>query len=180
LPLSERHLDILDIGSMDVNGSYRSLFSRRSWRYVGADIQSGANVDIVLGDHYRWRQIRSDSYDVVVSGQAFEHIPFFWLTMQEIARVLKPGGLCCIVAPSEGPEHRYPQDCWRFLPDGMRALADFAGLDVLECSHQTEATGLDGDEWKDCKLVCRKPSRPITRRACDALRRLLGMSPPKP
>jgi len=135
LPLSERHLDILDIGSMDVNGSYRSLFSRRSWRYVGADIQSGANVDIVLGDHYRWRQIRSDSYDVVVSGQAFEHIPFFWLTMQEIARVLKPGGLCCIVAPSEGPEHRYPQDCWRFLPDGMRALADFAGLDVLECSH---------------------------------------------
>lgn len=157
-------LDILDIGSMDVNGSYRPLFSRPSWRYVGADIQPGANVDIVLRDHYRWRHIRSESFDVVISGQAFEHIPLFWLTMREIARVLKPGGLCCIIAPSEGPEHRYPQDCWRFLPDGMRALAAFAGLEVLECYRQPGLTGTDGDEWRDCVLVCRKPKLTLLNR----------------
>ena len=29
-------------------------------------------------------------------------------------------------APSRGPEHRYPNDCWRFYPDGYRALAKYA------------------------------------------------------
>jgi hypothetical protein len=34
----------------------------------------------------------------VVSGQAFEHIEFIWLTILEIARVLKTNGLAVIIA----------------------------------------------------------------------------------
>ena len=93
------------------------------------DLSEGENVDLVLSDPYSWSEIRSSSVDVFVSGQAFEHIEFFWQTMLEIARALKPGGLCCIIAPSGGPEHKYPLDCWRFYPDGFRALARYAGLD---------------------------------------------------
>jgi ubiquinone/menaquinone biosynthesis C-methylase UbiE len=36
--------------------------------------------------------LRSNSVDVVVSGQAFEHIPFVWVSITEIARVLRRGG----------------------------------------------------------------------------------------
>ena len=75
------------------------------------DMTPGKNVDIVLPSPYRWRGIESNSVDVLISGQAFEHIEFFWITMLEIARVLKPGGLCCIIAPSGGAEHKYPVDC---------------------------------------------------------------------
>jgi SAM-dependent methyltransferase len=153
-------LFILDLGSLDVNGSYREYFEISPWRYRGLDTAAGKNVDIVLQDPYNWREIRPGSADVVVSGQAFEHIEFFWLTMLEIARVLKPEGLCCLIAPSGGSEHRYPVDCWRFYPDGFTALARFASLEILEVYSQNGATGYsDGsDVWRDTVFVGRKPA----------------------
>jgi SAM-dependent methyltransferase len=152
-------LFILDLGSLDVNGSYRGYFAVGPWTYRGIDMAAGKNVDIVLQDPYDWREIKSGSADVVVSGQAFEHIEYFWSTMLEIARVLKPEGLCCLIAPSGGPEHRYPADCWRFYPDGFMALARFASLEVLDVYSQSGTTGhSDGsDVWRDTVLVCRKP-----------------------
>jgi len=155
-------LFILDLGSLDVNGSYRGYFESSPWTYRGIDRTAGKNVDIVLQDPYNWREIKSGSADVVVSGQAFEHIEFFWLTMLEIARVLKPEGLCCLIAPSGGPEHRYPVDCWRYYPDGFAALARFASLEVSEVYSQNGTTGYsDGsDMWQDTVLVCRKPALP--------------------
>ena len=155
-------LVILDLGSLDVNGSYRGYFEVSSWTYRGIDMAAGKNVDIVLQDPYNWREIRSSSADVVISGQAFEHIEFFWLTMLEIARVLKPEGLCCLIAPSGGPEHRYPMDCWRYYPDGFTALARFASLEVSEVFLQNGTTDYsDGsDVWQDTVLVCRKPTLP--------------------
>jgi SAM-dependent methyltransferase len=155
----EQFQRIFDLGSLDVNGSYRPLFDRPPWQYTGLDISAGRNVDIVLGNPYHWPQIRTDSVDVLISGQAFEHIEFFWITMLEVARVLKPSGLCCIVAPSGGPEHRYPVDCWRFYPDGFAALARFARLRVLEVSTQWEPDARydnRSNTWRDTLLVCRK------------------------
>jgi SAM-dependent methyltransferase len=152
---------IYDLGSQDVNGSYRALFSAAPWRYLGIDMAAGKNVDIVLRNPYVFREIAGNAADVVVSGQAFEHIQYFWITMLEIARILKPGGMCCILAPSSGPEHRYPHDCWRFYPDGMHALAAYVGLEVIEAATQWEDQGYaDGsDQWHDTLLVCTKPDR---------------------
>ncbi|MHB9099400.1 MAG: methyltransferase domain-containing protein, partial [Syntrophales bacterium] len=129
-------------------------------KYCGIDMAAGKNVDIVLQDPYNWREVKSGSADVVISGQAFEHIECFWLSMLEIARVLKSDGLCCLIAPSGGPEHRYPVDCWRFFPDGFAALARFACLEVSEVYSQNGTTGYaDGsDMWQDTVLVCRKPA----------------------
>ena len=168
-------LHIYDLGSQDVNGSYRPLFSEPSWHYVGLDMAAGKNVDVVLQTPYAWKEIASQSADVVVSGQAFEHIQYFWITMLEVARVLKPGGLCCILAPSSGPEHRYPLDCWRFYPDGMTSLAHFAQMEVLEVSTEWEDKGyMDGsDWWHDSMLVCRKPVNGTRWNMKSALKRWL-------
>ena len=150
---------ILDLGSLDINGSYREYFDISPWTYQGIDMTHGKNVDIVLKNPYNWREIKSNSVDVLISGQAFEHIEFFWISVLEIFRVLKPGGLFCLIAPSGGHEHRYPVDCWRFYPDGFSALAKFAQLDVLEVKTQWKSHGYtDGsDEWQDSMIVCRKP-----------------------
>jgi SAM-dependent methyltransferase len=181
--LSSRYterLRILDIGSQDVNGSYRPLFAQGAWHYVGVDMAAGPNVDIVLQNPYDWRELPSRSADVVVSGQAFEHIEFFWISALEIARVLRPGGICCLIVPSAGPEHRYPVDCWRFYPDGLRAVARFAGLDVLHVETDWEGTGGEGgDMWHDSVLVARKPAHvarggELRRRLlCAAIKRLV-------
>jgi SAM-dependent methyltransferase len=160
-------LTVIDLGSADLNGSYRELFAIPPWRYLGADLVSSENVDIVLRDPYRWREIDSESIDVVVSGQTFEHTEFFWETMLEIARVLKPLGMCCIIAPSCGPEHRFSRDCWRIFADGFSAVARYAGLEVVDV--QTQWGDLpdydsESNKWHDSVLIARKPVRPFATR----------------
>lgn len=158
-PLTGQKISILDVGSQDVNGSYKPIFEQDSWHYTGADIIPGENVDIILHDIYHWREIKSNSMDVVVTGQTFEHIEFFWLTILEIFRVLKPSGYGCIIAPASGGEHRYPVDCWRFYPDGFKSLCKFSGLTEMEAYTQWQPLNYrDGsDIWKDSVLICQKP-----------------------
>lgn len=150
-------LSVLDIGSYDVNGSYKPFFERDGWHYVGVDLAPGPNVDIVLSSPYRL-PVPSYSADVIVSGQAFEHIEYFWLTWLEMARVLKPGGFIFLLAPSRGYEHRHPQDCWRFYPDSYRALANYAGMQLLEVSTDWEPHPDPGSApWGDTVGVFQQP-----------------------
>lgn len=133
---TEDSLNILDIGSYDDSGTsynYGRFLREDNWKYQGMDIQEGPNVDIVVSDIYNWVEIEDNSFDVVVSGQAFEHMEFFWKAIKEIERILKPGGLCCIIAPSAGPVHKNPYDCFRFTDNGMKQVANYVGLQILEC-----------------------------------------------
>ena len=155
-------LAIFDLGSQDINGSYRPLFALPPWKYVGVDLAAGNNVDVVLSDPYDWREISAESADVIVAGQAFEHTEFFWETMRQIARTLKSNGLCCIIVPSSGPEHRFPVDCWRMYPDGLRALARYAELEVMEATTQWEDLpeyDNESNKWHDSVLIARKPAK---------------------
>jgi SAM-dependent methyltransferase len=168
-----RSLAVLDVGAMDVNGSYREIFALPGWKYTGADLAAGRNVDIVLRHPYSFAPVAGNSLDVVVSGQALEHMEWFWLFFLEVFRCLKPGGLACIIAPAGGYEHRYPVDCWRFYPDGMAAAARFARLEMLEVHTDWHpATNHDDDShvWQDTVLVARKPVMSLPRRAKLALR----------
>lgn len=144
LPASGR---VLDVGSMDVNGSYRSLFD--GWEYFGLDAAPGRGVDYAPADPYAWTDLESASFDVVISGQALEHVEFPERTMAEIARVLRPGGLACIIAPSAGGRHHAP---WyrNVSADYMRELANGAGLEVV-------SLGIgDNEPWRDCVLIARR------------------------
>ena len=151
-------LSVIDIGSYDVNGSYKQFFQQPGWRYTGVDLAAGPNVDLVLSSPYRL-PLPSHSADVIVSGQAFEHIEFFWLTWLEMSRVLKPGGMIFLLAPSRGYEHRYPQDCWRFYPDAYRALASYGGLQLLEVTTDWEPhRDPDSAPWGDTVGVFLQPA----------------------
>jgi len=150
---------ILDLGSLDVNGSYREYFDVSPWLYRGVDMIEGENVDIVLEDPYDWKKIRSNSVDVLISGQAFEHIEFFWITMLEIERVLRPGGLCCIIAPSGGTSTDTPWTAggsmrmdsprWAVSPDlkWQRSLPSGSRIPRYADLSNT---------WRDSVLICRK------------------------
>ncbi len=130
---------VLDVGSLDVNGTFRALFAVTPDKpgldvknYTGADIVSGLNVDIVMGEYSI--PVQDGCFDVIISGNVVEHVKLFWLWAEELKRVLSPGGILILGVPSPAiGTHRYPVDCWRFLEDGMRTLlADWLKLDVLE------------------------------------------------
>jgi SAM-dependent methyltransferase len=158
---SDKPLLILDVGSYtrEAQITQKKLFGQSNWVYKGLDIENGENVDIIVRDPYDWKEIESNSFDVVISNQTFEHIPFFWITTFEIGRVLKEGGLACIIAPSSGGEHRFPLDTFRYYPDGFSSLCDYLGFIKIEIYRQDiDLQYPDGsDPVKDCCIIMRKP-----------------------
>jgi hypothetical protein len=129
---TQNPLQVVEVGSADVNGSYRTIFPRDHFKYIGVDLASGNGVDIVLNDPYHL-PFPSCSVDIVVSGQMFEHCEFFWKAFEEMMRILKREGFLFLIAPSSGPIHRFPVDCYRFFPDSFNALARYVGCHLVEC-----------------------------------------------
>ncbi|MBM3553643.1 MAG: methyltransferase domain-containing protein [Alphaproteobacteria bacterium] len=124
-------IKVVDLGAMNVNGSYRELLPPAA-QYVGVDLEPGPGVDLTLSDVYLL-PFADSSIDVVITGQMLEHSGQFWRVFSEIFRILNPDGLAFVITPSAGPVHRYPIDCYRFFPDSYQALADWSGLRLVQC-----------------------------------------------
>jgi hypothetical protein len=104
----------------------------------------------VTEDPYHWWMIPDNTYDYVISLTAFEHIEFPWLTFLEMVRVTKNNGIIYIIAPSTGGLHPNVLDCWRYFPDGMRALAKWGKVSVIDVIlDQKEA-------WNYCEGIFKK------------------------
>lgn len=161
-PVAAREtIDILDIGGRDVNGSYADLFRGEKYRYRGVDIEADDGVAIVLDDPYNI-PVADGSIDLVLSGHMLEHCEFFWQTFAEMMRVLKDDGLLFLIAPSCGPIHQYPVDCYRFYPDAYRALAKYAGCHLIDVWHDNRGP------WNDLVGVfsktnyAKQPAKSVT------------------
>ena len=132
---------VLDVGSFDVNGSYRDIIEE-THKYMGVDICEGKNVDLVVGK-YEY-PFSDNSFNYVISGQCMEHVEEPWIWFSEVVRVTKKR--LFIIAPWKSRVHRYPVDCWRILPDAFKHLAKINNLKVLEC----------GRKWRDSFLCAEK------------------------
>ena len=146
-------LTVVEIGSEEFNGAYRHIFADERFAYIGCDRASGPGVDIVLDDPYKL-PLPDRSADIVVSGQMLEHCEFFWLSFGEMLRVLKPDGYLFLIAPSGGPIHNYPVDCYRFYPDAFRALARYCACQLLDMWHD------DRGPWNDLVGIFRHNDAP--------------------
>ena len=152
---------VLDVGAGTGEEalSYSALFEPPDFKYVGLDYAHGPNVDVVPADPFSWDELETEGFDLVLLGKTVEHTPFFWITAAEVARVLVPGGLVAIIAPSAGRVHRLPLDCWRFYPDSWPALCAYVGLDLAESfiDYPAKDRPIGGQAWNDAMMVGRKP-----------------------
>lgn len=93
---------ILDCGSLDLNGNNRFLFA--SPFYTGIDLGPGNNVDIVSPIHQYWG--KTNHFDIIVSTECFEHDRHWKESLQNMLRMLKPGGVMLVTCATTGrPEH---------------------------------------------------------------------------
>jgi SAM-dependent methyltransferase len=152
---------ILDVGSYDVNGTMKPIFEKG--QYVGLDMEEGPNVDIVGVSHDI--PFEQDEFDIVISSSCFEHDDMFWVSFQEMCRVLKPGGYMYIQAPSNGPYHGWPGDNWRFYIDSWKALEKWGkklGYDIELVEHYIDETTPDPTYpriWNDSIGIFKKKNK---------------------
>ena len=89
---------VLEIGSLDINGSVRSFFA--SGTYTGIDVSAGPGVDEVCQGQLA--SYPSGSFDVVISCECMEHNPFWVETVSNMFRMTKPGGLVIVSCATTG------------------------------------------------------------------------------
>ena len=89
---------VLEVGSLDINGSVRELFERCD--YTGVDLQPGRGVDLACAGHLL--EFPSGHFDTTISAECFEHNPFWRETLANMVRMTRPGGLVLISCATTG------------------------------------------------------------------------------
>jgi len=129
---------VLEVGSRDVNGSFRPRAEAlRPATYIGIDLESGPGVDVVC-DLLAWD---GTGYDLVICTEMLEHTYDWRSAVNAMKRKLKVGGWIVLTTRSPGfPQHDYPADHWRFTPQLMREV--FSDLDSLNIAMDTSEPGV--------------------------------------
>lgn len=91
--------------------------------HVGIDIQSAEGIDLIVDLNGVW-PIQSASFDVILCTQVLEHVRNMDGVMEEMLRVLKPGGILILTVPFCYNEHGTPGDYRRFPVPGIQAILD--------------------------------------------------------
>lgn len=114
-------------------GGWRAAISQTAGEYKSLDVEPrGAAAPTYIGDIMAMPQVPSDHFDTVVCHQVLEHVPRPWDAMAEFHRLLLPGGRLLLSVPHLSRRHELPHDYFRFTQDGVRALCEGAGLEIVE------------------------------------------------
>eukprot|EP00928_Gymnodinium_smaydae_P086021 TRINITY_DN6980_c0_g1_i1.p1 TRINITY_DN6980_c0_g1~~TRINITY_DN6980_c0_g1_i1.p1 ORF type:complete len:691 (+),score=90.34 TRINITY_DN6980_c0_g1_i1:238-2073(+) len=72
----------------------------------------------------------ADTFELIICPFVFEHLSRPFVAMRSLARALRPGGFLLWAAPMFQQYHGVPHDFFRYTPQGARALAEDANLEV--------------------------------------------------
>ena len=121
------HLHVLDVGGRVQ--PYRPLLEGRLASYIAVDLRR-TYLTNVIGSAEQL-PFASESFDLVICTQVLQYIPEPRRAINEMARVLRPGGYLFLSVPSACPADA-TEECWRFLPGGLRhLLSPFTHVEIL-------------------------------------------------
>ncbi|MBY0322056.1 MAG: class I SAM-dependent methyltransferase [Reyranella sp.] len=128
--------------------NWRSLVSKRfggKGRFVGMDLEEGANVDRVLDICGSAASLKGglgeEAFDLVLCCHVLEHTRDPWRAARNIEGLLKPGGHVFVSAAWSQAFHATPDDLWRFSVRGLMRL--FGRLEVVAAFYSGGDVGLD-------------------------------------
>lgn len=120
LPIKE---PIYEFGALQVLGQIgfadlRPFFPDK--KYIGSDIVQGPGVNVILDMHSI--NLPDKSVGTALLMDTLEHVEYPRMAMKELYRVLAPNGLLIMSSTTFERIHNYPNDYWRFTPEGFRSL----------------------------------------------------------
>jgi len=121
----------LDLGAQ--NGPYAALFPNR----LALDIVPGRGVRLV-GDAQALG-IRDEAFPSILCTEVLEHLPEPQRAIDEMWRVLEPGGQLVLTTRFLFPIHDAPHDYFRFTKYGLRHL--LRRFEILELEEETDSVG---------------------------------------
>lgn len=144
-PKSFNGISVLEIGSVNINGTVRDFFSDTT-RYVGLDLAPGKCVDVVCPGHLY------DSpymFDTSISTECFEHDINWKSTFMNMIRLTKSNGLIIFTCasynrPEHGTKRTTPCDSLSsqfsdyYMNLGEKEFRESFDLDKLFINHQFE------------------------------------------
>jgi len=117
---------VLDVGSKDA--PYKDNIPHTE--YMRLDMDPGADPHICCDIHdIRWQ---SDYFDTIIATELIEHLHDPQKAIQEIFRVLKPGGVCILSTRFMHAYHPDPIDYYRFSAESLNhLLKDFSKVEIF-------------------------------------------------
>jgi SAM-dependent methyltransferase len=119
-PLAE---PLVELGARAAEGQEGIADLRRIFgaeQHIGCDIQEGPGVDRIEDIHAL--TFADESVGTVICLETLEHVADPLRAVEEMHRVLKPGGVLAISSLMFFPIHAHPWDFWRFTPEGFELL----------------------------------------------------------
>ncbi len=107
---------VMDVGSK--HSPYRKLIPCTEYKRL--DIDKKSKPDICCDLHkIKWK---SSYFDTVIATEVLEHLYDPQKAVDEIHRILKPGGVCILSTRFIYPYHPDPEDYYRFTWDSLNHL----------------------------------------------------------
>jgi SAM-dependent methyltransferase len=117
---------------------HRNLFSHVK-HYQMTDIAAGTDVDFTADLHDISAVTGENAYDVFLACSVWEHLKKPWQAAQQVAKLLKPGGIFYVQTHSTFPLHGYPHDYYRFSTEALASLFD-GPCNILRVEYEYPAT----------------------------------------
>ena len=127
---------ILDVGCG--MKPYKSLLNTSGSIYYGTDYpitMEGSYGKSTKADFFSESTLlpfNNNTFDTLLSTQMLEHVSDPKKAIQEMGRVLKPGGILILSAPMTWPLHEEPYDFFRYTVHGLRHLMQKANFKLLD------------------------------------------------
>jgi SAM-dependent methyltransferase len=137
---------LVEIGARAAEGQENVADVRRVFNadvHIGCDIQPGQGVDRIEDVHHL--TFDDASVGTVVALETLEHVADPIRAVQEMHRILRPGGVLAISSLMFFPIHEHPADYWRFTPQGFELLLEpFESSVVMAQGYELLPEGIFG------------------------------------
>ncbi len=133
LKMHATNVQTLDVGGG--SGPYKKYFPNR----VCIDSEAGEGVDFV-GDAHDLSHFKDGEFEAVLCTEVLEHLHTPQKAIDEMRRVLRPGGTLILTTRFIFPLHNIPGDYFRFTRYGLsHLLRDWKSAEITEEGTTMEA-----------------------------------------